>query len=142
MSTISNKLTVQEWTILYDSFKTEKTPDVDALRKFLESPYRKTFTSAEREHYHHRYMQSLQLKLEALTKKPLPIEKTMTRSQLFLINNPLWAVDIKPRNIIEILEAVTWSKQHEQTDYSSYIFDNVIDFDGNVNYVKLNKLYQ
>lgn len=24
MSTINNKLTVQEWTVLYDSFKTEK----------------------------------------------------------------------------------------------------------------------
>lgn len=142
MSTINNKLTVQEWTILYDSFKTEKTPDVDALRKFLASSYRKTFTSAEREHYHHRYINALQLKLEALTTKPSSIEKTMTRSQLFLTNNPLWVVDITPRNIIEIIAAVTWSKQHEQTDYSSYIFDNVIDFDGNVNYVKLNKLYQ
>mgnify|MGYP000845850642 FL=1 len=142
MSTINNKLTVQEWTVLYDSFKTEKTPDVDALRKFLESPYRKAFTSAEREHYHYRYMQALRLKLEALTTKPSSIEKTMTRSQLFLTDSPLWTIDIKPRNIIEILEAVKWSKQHEQTDYMSYIFDNVIDFDGNVNYVKLNKLYQ
>ena len=142
MSTINNKLTVQEWTVLYDSFKTEKTPDVDALRKFLESPYRKAFTSAEREHHHHRYMQALRLKLEALMTKPSSIEKTMTRSQLFLTNNPLWAVDIKPRNIIEILEAVKWLKQHEQTDYSSYIFDNAIDANGNVNYVKLNKLYQ
>ena len=66
----------------------------------------------------------------------------MTRSQLFLTNNPIWAIDIKPRNIIEILEAVNWSKQHEQTNYSAYIFDNVIDVDGNVNYVKLNKLLQ
>lgn len=87
-------------------------------------------------------MQALRLKLEALTTKPSSIEKTMTRSQLFLTDSPLWTIDIKPRNIIEILEAVKWSKQHEQTDYMSYIFDNVIDFDGNVNYVKLNKLYQ
>ena len=142
MPTINDKLTVQEWTVLYDSFKTEKTPDAEALRKFLESQYRKTFTGAEREHYHHRYMQALRLKLEALTTKPSSIEKTMTRSQLFLTDSPLWATDITPRNIIEILEAVKWSKQHEQTDYTSYIFDNVIDFDGNVNYVKLNKLYR
>lgn len=142
MSTINDKLTVQEWTVLYEEFKLEETPDVEALRQLLESPYTKTFTSAEREHYHHRYMQALRVKLKALTTKPSSIEKTMTRSQLFLTNNPLWAVDIKPRNIIEILEAVTWLKQHEQTDYSSYIFDNVIDANGNVNYVKLNKLYQ
>lgn len=142
MSTINNKLTVQEWTVLYDSFKTEKTPDVDALRKFLASSYQKTFTSAEREHYHHRYMQALRLKLEALMTKPSSIEKTMTRSQLFLTDSPLWAIDIKPKNIIEIIAAVTWLKQHEQTDYSSYIFDNTIDANGNVNYVKLNKLHQ
>lgn len=135
MSAINSKLTVQEWTALYEEFKMVKNPDTNALRQFLESPYRKTFTSAEREHYHHRYMQALRLKLEALTKKPSSIEKTMTRSQLFLTDSPIWAIDIKPRNIIEILEAVTWLKQHEQTDYSSYIFDTVIDFDGNVNYV-------
>lgn len=142
MPTINDKLTVQEWTALYEEFKMVKNPDTNALRQFLESPYRKTFTSAEREHYHHRYMQALRLKLEALTTKPSSIEKTMTRSQLFLTDSPLWAIDIKPRNIIDILEAVTWLKQHEETDYSSYIFDNVIDANGNVNYVKLNKLYQ
>lgn len=143
MSTITNnKLTVQEWTVLYESFKTTKTPDVEVLRQFLEAPYTKVFKQADREHYHHQYMQALQLKLEALTTKLRSIEKTMTRSQLFLTNNPLWAIDIEPRNIIEIIAAVTWLKQQEQTDYSSYIFDNVIDVNGNVNYTKLNKLYQ
>ena len=143
MSAITNnKLTVQEWTTLYEEFKMARNPDTEALRKFLEAPYTKTFTSSDREHYHHQYMQALRLKLEALTTKPSSIEKTMTRSQLFLTNNPLWAIDIKPRHIIEIIAAVTWLKQHEQTDYSSYIFDNVIDMNGNVNYVKLNKLYR
>ena len=142
MSTIDDKLTVQEWTTLYEEFKVEKNPDTNTLQQFLESPYRKAFTSAEREHYHHRYMQALRLKLEALAQKPSSIEKTMTRSQLYLTDSPLWAIDIKPKNIIEIIAAVTWLKQHEQTDYSSYIFDNVIDANGNVNYVKLNKLYR
>lgn len=144
MSTVTehSTLTVQEWTSLYEEFKMVKNPDTNALRQFLESPYQKTFTSAEREHYHHRYMYALRVKLESLTHEPSPIEKTMTRSQLFLTNSPLWATDIKPRNIIEIIAAVTWLKQQEQTDYSSYIFDNVIDMSGDVNYVKLNKLYQ
>lgn len=142
MSTITNNLTVQEWTALYETFKTTKNPDVEALRQFLAAPYTKVFKQADREHYHHQYMQALRVKLEALTTKPSSIEKTMTRSQLYLTNNPLWAIDIRPRNIIEIIAAVTWLKQHEQKDYSSYIFDNVIDRDGNVNYVKLNKLYR
>lgn len=59
-------------------------------------------------------MQALRLKLEALTTKPSSIEKTMTRSQLFLTDSPLWVIDIKPRNIIEIIATVTWLKQHEQ----------------------------
>lgn len=105
MSTINNKLTVQEWTVLYEEFKMAKNPDTNALRKFLASPYKKTFTSAEREHYHHRYIQALRVKLKARTTKPSSIEKTMTRSQLFLTNNPLWAVDIKPKNIIEVRHA-------------------------------------
>lgn len=142
MSTITNNLTVQEWTALYETFKTTKNPDVEALRQFLAAPYKKVFKQADREHYHHQYMQALWVKLEALTTKPSSIEKTMTRLQLFLTNNPIWAIDIKPRNIIEILEAVTWLKQYGQKDYSSYIFDTVIDLNGNVNYVKLNKLYQ
>ena len=142
MSTITNNLTVQEWTALYETFKTTKNPDVEALRQFLAAPYKKVFKQADREHYHHQYMRALRIKLEAFTHEPNAIEKTMTRSQLFLTSNPIWAIDIKPRNIIEILEAVKWVKQYGQTDYTSYIFDNVIDVDGNVNYVKLNKLSQ
>ena len=98
-----SKLTVQEWNVLYESFKTTKTPDVEALRQFLDAPYTKVFKQADREHYHHQYMQALRVKLEALTTKPSSIEKTMTRSQLFLTNNPLWAIDIKPRNQIAMI---------------------------------------
>ena len=33
-----SKLTAQEWTVLYEEFKTEKNPDVDTLRQFLAAP--------------------------------------------------------------------------------------------------------
>lgn len=44
-----SKLTVQEWHVLYESFKTTKTPDVDTLRQFLAAPYTKVFKQADRE---------------------------------------------------------------------------------------------
>jgi hypothetical protein len=68
MSTITNTLTVQEWTVLYETFKTEKNPDTDVLRRFLDAPYNKTFTSPERDKWYHDYMYALRIKLESLTK--------------------------------------------------------------------------
>lgn len=143
-STNHNKLTQHDWNDLYDALKTTKNPDVETLRQFLEAPYKRFFprNDFKQEEYYHNYMQALQLKLKATTKEPSPIEKTMTRSQLFLTNNPLWTVNIKPTEIIDILGTIQWLKQYAQKDYTSYIFDKIIDFDGDVNYTKLNKLYQ
>ena len=137
-----DKLTVQEWTVLYESFKTDKNPDTNALRKFLEAPYTKTFNNPEHEQYHHQYMRALRIKLEALTHEPSSIEKTMTRSQLYSTDSPLWALDMRPRNIIEILAAVHWLKQYGSDRQILNVFYDIIDCNGNVNYVKLNKLHQ
>lgn len=144
MPTIANnELTVQEWTILYNEFKMVKNPDTDVLRRFLDAPYdKKTFNGSDHERYHHQYMNALRVKLESLTHEPSPIEKTMTRSQLYLTDSPLWAIDIKPRNIIEILAAVHWLKQYGSDRQILNVFDDIIDCNGNVNYVKLNKLYR
>lgn len=136
-----DKLTVQEWTVLYESFKTDKNPDTNALRKFLEASYTKTFTNAEREHYHHRYMQALRLKLEALTREPTPIEKTMTRSQLYSTDSSLWVLDMRPIDIIKIVETVVWLKHHGTDRQILNMFDDIIDMNGKVNYPRLNDLY-
>lgn len=136
-----DKLTVQEWTALYESFKTDKNPDTNALRKFLEAPYTKTFNNPEREQYHHQYMRALRIKLEALTHEPSPIEKTMTRSQLYSTDSPLWALDMRPRDIIEIIDAVAWLKQYGTERQILNMFDDIIDFNGKVNYPRLNDLY-
>jgi len=102
-----SKLTVQEWNVLYESFKTTKTPDVDTLRQFLAAPYTKVFKQADREHYHHQYMQALRVKLEALTTKPSSIEKTMTPQQLFAAQNPLWALNLTGNQINHVLNGAT-----------------------------------
>ena len=106
-------MTSQEWGVLYDSLKTIKNPDTNVLRQFLEAPYKKVFTQADSEQYHYNYIKALQLKLETLTKEPTPIEKTMTRSQLYLTNNPLWTNNMRPKDIIEIIAAARGSKTME-----------------------------
>ena len=144
MQSITNhdKLTSQEWNALYASLMTERKPDANALKQFLNAPYKKVFTSADSEQYHYQYMDALHLKLETLTKEPTPIEKTMTRSQLYLTNNPLWTNNMRPKDIIEIIAAVPWLKNYGTENQITNMFDKIIDFNGNVNYLKLNKLYQ
>lgn len=144
MSTITNynKLTSQEWNALYDSLMTEKNPNTDTLKQFLDAPYKKVFTQADSEQYHYDYIKALQLKLETLTKEPTPIEKTMTRSQLYLTNNPIWTNNMRPKDIIEIIAAVPWLKNYGTENQITNMFDKIIDFNGDVNYLKLNKLYQ
>lgn len=137
-----NKLTSQEWGVLYDSLKTIKNPDTNVLRQFLEAPYKKVFTQADSEQYHYNYIKALQLKLETLTKEPTPIEKTMTRSQLYLTNNPLWTNNMRPKDIIEIIAAAPWLKNYGTENQITNMFDKIIDFNGDVNYLKLNELYQ
>lgn len=144
MSTITNynKLTSQEWNALYDSLMTKKNPNTDTLKQFLDAPYKKVFTQADSEQYHYNYIKALQLKLETLTKEPTPIEKTMTRSQLYLTNNPLWTNNMRPKDIIEIIATAPWLKNYGTENQITNIFDKIIDFNGNVNYLKLNELYR
>ena len=144
MSTITNynKLTSQEWNALYDSLMTEKNPNTDTLKQFLDAPYKKVFTQADSEQYHYDYIKALQLKLETLTKEPTPIEKTMTRSQLYLTNNPIWTNNMRPKDIIEIIAAVPWLKNYGTENQITNMFDKIIDFNGDVSHTRLNKLYQ
>lgn len=142
MSTITNNLMAQEWTTLYETFKTKKNPDTDVLQRFLDAKYTKKSITPERDAYHYAYMRALRVKLEALTQEPSPIEKTMTRSQLYLTDSPLWALDMTPRDIIEIVDAVAWLKRYGTERQILNMFDDIIDFNGKVNYPRLNDIYR
>ena len=63
------------------------------------------FTSeeAQQQKAYDQYMLVLQLKLDGMTKEPSSIEKTMDRAQLFLCNNPLWTIGLRPDTIKTIL---------------------------------------
>ena len=137
-----NRLSRPTWEHLYNLLKSTKNPNIKELQQFLEAPYKKDFKRSDLKQHYQDYMNVLQLKLEALTNRPNPIEKTMTRSQLFLTDNPLWTNDMAPKDIIEIITAVQWLKQYAQGHHIDYILDEIINFDGAVNYTKLNKIYR
>ena len=49
---------------------------------------------------------------------------------------------MKPLSIIEIIDAVHWLKQYGSDNQILNMFDKIIDFNGDVSYTRLNKLYQ
>lgn len=131
----------QEWEFLYNELKTVQNPDAEVLQIFLHSPYKKVLNNPERKQREQDYMDALRLKLDGMTKQVSALEKTMSRSQLYATGNPLWAVEMKPRDIIEILGAVRWLKRYDPHNIS-YLFDTIIRPEGLVNYPKLNELYR
>lgn len=137
-----NRLSRPTWEHLYNLLKSTKNPNIKELQQFLEAPYKKDFKRSDLKQHYQDYMNVLQLKLEALTNTPNPIEKTMTRSQLFLTDNPLWTNDMAPKDIIEIIAGIRWLRNYGTEHQINYLLDKTIDFKGNVNYQKLNNLYR
>lgn len=43
------------------------------------------------------------MKLEAMRYEPTPLELTMTRYQLYLAKSPLWARDLPPEDIYNVI---------------------------------------
>ena len=131
----------QEWEFLHNELKMVQNPDAEVLQIFLRSPYKKVLNNPEREQREQDYMDALRLKLDGMTKPVSALEKTMSRSQLYSAGSPLWTVDMKPRDIIEILGAIRWLKRYGPKSIP-YLFDTIIKPDGHVNYPALNRMYQ
>lgn len=73
----------------------------------------KTFIEAPKPEYcYDGYEESLQYQLQALTADVTPIEKTMTRKQLFESGSPLWAKGINAYFIKVIRQFIERTKQH------------------------------
>lgn len=49
------------------------------------------------------FREDMELKLEAMMHEPTPLELTMTRYQLYLAKSPLWARDLTPDDIYNVL---------------------------------------
>lgn len=101
----TNNMSRETWKYLYKRLGQITNPQLSALKNFLEAPFQMIFTSeeAQQQKAYDQYMLVLQLKLDGMTKEPSSIEKTMDRAQLFLCNNSLWTIGLRPDTIKTIL---------------------------------------
>lgn len=58
---------------------------------------------------------ALKLKLKAMTHVPTTIEKTMTPSQLFVVDSPLWALNFAGEDIDKLLKRLKDEPRTEET---------------------------
>lgn len=61
-----------------------------------------------------------------MSKEPSPIEKTMTRAQLFLCNSPLWTKGVRPDAIKTILSTYRKTKNVGAPDIIVRIINEAI----------------
>ena len=111
LTTYDNYNAVHEHIIWLD------TPDATMLKTFIEAP--------KPEYCYDGYEESLQYQLQALTADVTPIEKTMTRKQLFESGSPLWAKGINTYFIKVIRQFIERTKQHDAYEAVLEQFDEI-----------------
>lgn len=133
-----------EWNSLYHALQKEANPDPDVLEIFLniKNPSFVQYFDQYELNILNKTTKILQLKLDGLTKTPNPIERTMTRSQLILTNNPLWTIELKPYVIEAVINVYQELKKHNKIEYLESILKETLTNKGTFNYKKLNKIYR
>lgn len=123
-----NNLSRDTWKYLYKRLGEIANPQLSALKGFLEAPFQIEFSPVEiqQRKAYNEYMSVLQLKLDGMTRKPSPIEKTMTRAQLFLCDSPLWTIGIRPDAIKTILSEYRKLKNIEKPEIITLIINEAI----------------
>lgn len=138
----TNNMSRDTWKSLYKQLGNIANPQLSALRDFLEAPFQMVFTSeeAQQQKAYNQYMSVLQLKLDGMTKEPSSIEKTMNRAQLFLCNNPLWTIGLRPDAIKAILAEYHKLKNINKSEIISPIINNAITDYGIIDNRQLNEI--
>lgn len=111
LTTYDNYNAVHDYIIWLD------TPDATMLKTVIEAP--------KPENCYDGYEESLQYQLQALTADITPIEKTMTRKQLFESGSPLWAKGINAYFIKIIRQFIERTKQHGAYEAVLEQFDEI-----------------
>lgn len=124
----TNNMSRETWKYLYKRLGEIANPQLSALKGFLEAPFQIVFTSeeAQQQKAYDQYMSVLQLKLDGMTKEPSPIEKTMTRAQLFLCDSPLWTNGLRPNTIKTILAEYNKLKRFQKPELIITIINEAI----------------
>ena len=111
-------------------------PDINVLKLFLDAPIQKHFPSSDLNARikHSNYISNLELKLKGLSKTPTTIEKTMTRAQLFQINNPLWTIGVTPNTIQIICATTNKLKNNNKTELIPKFFEETLNNNGYIDH--------
>ena len=138
----TNNMSRETWNKLYKRLGEIANPQLSALKGFLEAPFQIIFSSeeAKQQKSYDQYMSVLQLKLNGMTKEPSPIEKTMTRAQLFLCRSPLWTLGLRPDAIKAILAEYHKLKSINKSEVISPIINNAITEYGVIDHRRLNEI--
>lgn len=124
----TNSMSRETWKYLYKRLGEIANPQFSALRDFLEAPFQIVFTpeEAQQQKAYDQYMSVLRLKLDGMSEEPSPIEKTMTRAQLFLCDSPLWTIGVRPDAIRTILSTYRKTKNVGAPDIIVRIINEAI----------------
>lgn len=138
----TNNMSRETWKYLYKRLGEIANPQLSALKSFLEAPFQIVFTSeeAQQQKAYDQYMSVLQLKLDGMTKEPSPIEKTMTRAQLFLCDSPLWTNGLRPNTIKTILAEYNKLKRFQKPELIITIINEAITDYGTVDLWKMHDI--
>lgn len=137
-----NNMSRETWKYLYKRLSEIANPQLSALRNFLEAPFQMVFSEEEtsQQKVYNLYMCVLRLKLDGMSTEPSPIEKTMTRGQLFLCHNPLWTKGLRPISIKTILAEYNRLKNIGAPDVIVPIINKTITKYGTIDYRRLKEI--
>ena len=135
----TNNMSRETWNHLYKQLSVSANPQLSALKGFLEAPFQIVFApeAAKQQKAYKQYMSVLQLKLNGMTHEPSPIEKTMTRAQLFLCDSPLWTIGLRPNAIKTILAEYNKVKRFKKPELIVNIINEAITDYGTVDLWKM-----
>ena len=76
---------------------------------------------------HKTYMEKeYRLKRDGMLKEPTVFEKTLTVTQLFMLNNPLWTLGLSARTIYNILDRYEYAKENNWADHFDGFLDRIV----------------
>lgn len=135
----TNNMSRGTWYSLYKQLGNIANPQLSTLREFLEAPFQIVFSPTERQQQkaYNRYMRAMKLKLDGMTREPSPIEKTMTRAQLFLCDSPLWTIGLRPKAIKTILSEYNKLKRFQKPELIITMINEAITDYGDVDLWKM-----
>lgn len=96
-----------DWCKLYDKLSVEINPSANKLKLLFnqEAPIDEI------------NLRGLRLKLEAVTREPTSIEKTMSPYQLYISDNPLWTNGLSAANIAGIMAKTIGIKKLSKSEF-------------------------